>query len=377
MTARPWREIRTGNGPVSANCAKNCGGVTQQVITLSSDCCKSQGMSGMTHAYSLDPSDFGLIWAYRFSPEGAAQAIPAASAIAEIGTGHGWLWLHFGLADTRCRAWLAERAPISDAARETLLDPDEHVRLDVFGGEVVGILPDFHQQFLQEGDDLVRVHLALSDRLLITARRKPVHSIDVMRRQMEAGKLFPSPIAFFDAIVDQFADTISRLSERHGDELDVVENKVLHDEIDDQRLHLGRVRLQSIQVRRQLTQVRSLFDRLEARMEDEVKPLAVAMRGLAQKLDALDHEIASIYERARLLQDEIAARMAEITNRRLFTLSVLTALLLPSTLVTGFFGMNTKDMPFQASDGGTWVALILVAAAGGLTYWILKRVDAL
>jgi zinc transporter len=356
---------------------KNCGGVTHGVITLSSGGCKSQDMSEMTHAYTLDSSDFGLIWAYRFSPEGVAQSIPTESAIAEIGKDHGWLWLHLGLADTRCRTWLAERAPISEAARETLLDPDEHVRLDVFGGEVVGILPDFHQQFLQEGDDLVRLHLALSDRLLITARRKPVHSIDVMRRQMEAGKLFPSPIAFFDAIVDQFADTISRLSERHGDELDAVENKVLHDEIEDQRLHLGRVRLQSIQVRRQLTQVRSLFDRLEARMEDEVKPLAIAMRGLAQKLDALDHEIGSIYERARLLQEEIAARMAEITNRRLFTLSVLTALLLPSTLVTGFFGMNTKDMPFQASDGGTWVALVLVAAAGGITYWILKRIGAL
>jgi zinc transporter len=54
----------------------------------------------------------------------------------------------------------------------------------------------------------------------------------------------------------------------------------------------------------------------------------------------------------------------------------LTALLLPSTLVAGFFGMNTKDMPFQASDGGTWVALVLVAAAGGITYCILKRLKA-
>lgn len=331
----------------------------------------------MTHAYSLDSSDFGIIWAYRFGSDGLAQSIPVEGAVGEIGTGKGWLWLHLGLADTRCRTWLAERAPISDAARETLLDADEHVRLDVFGGEVVGVLPDFHQEFLQEGDDLVRLHIALSDRLLITARRKPVHSIDVMRRQMDAGKRFPSPVAFFDAIVDQFADAINRLSERLGDELDGVENRVLHDEIDDQRLHLGRIRLQSIQVRRQLTQVRTLFDRLEARMEDEVKPLAVAMRGLAQKLDALDQEIGSIYERARLLQDEIAARMAEITNRRLFTLSVLTALLLPSTLVTGFFGMNTKDMPFQAYDGGTWVALVIVALAGGVTYWVLKRKGAL
>ena len=61
-------------------------------------------------------------------------------------------------------------------------------------------------------------------------------------------------------------------------------------------------------------------------------------------------------ERARLLLDELDAKMIAITNRRLFTLSILTACLLPPTLVTGFFGMNTKDMPFQNSDGGTWMA---------------------
>ncbi len=176
---------------------------------------------------------------------------------------------------------------------------------------------------------------------------------------MDSGRRFPSPVSFFDAIIDQFADAIDRLSERLGDELDGVENKVLHDEIDGERLHIGRIRLQAIGVRRQLTQLRSLFDRLEPRMEDEVRPVAVAMRSLAQKFDTLDQEIGSIYERARLLQDEIAARMSDITNRRLFTLSVLTACLMPATLVTGFFGMNTKDMPFQNTDFGHVVCACL------------------
>jgi len=76
------------------------------------------------------------------------------------------------------------------------------------------------------------------------------------------------------------------------------------------------------------------------------------------------------------LLDEMAAKMTEITNRRLFTLSILTACLLPPTLVTGFFGMNTKDMPFQNTDGGTWCALAVAFAAGALSYWALRRMRA-
>ena len=86
------------------------------------------------------------------------------------------------------------------------------------------------------------------------------------------------------------------------------------------------------------------------REDVESEALLSAMRKLAQKFDALDYEFSALYERARLLQDEIAGRMTAITNRRLFTLSVLTACMLPSTLVTGFFGMNTKDMPFQDGE---------------------------
>jgi len=68
--------------------------------------------------------------------------------------------------------------------------------------------------------------------------------------------------------------------------------------------------------------------------------------------------------------------MTEVTNRRLFTMSILTACLLPPTLVTGFFGMNTKDMPFQNADGGTWWALLVAAAAAALSYWALRRMRA-
>ena len=69
--------------------------------------------------------------------------------------------------------------------------------------------------------------------------------------------------------------------------------------------------------------------------------------------------------------------MSAITNRRLFTLSILSACLLPPTLVTGVFGMNTKNLPFQNTDGGTWYALMIAAAAGATAYWVLQRLRAL
>ena len=70
---------------------------------------------------------------------------------------------------------------------------------------------------------------------------------------------------------------------------------------------------------------------------------------LAQRLDDLDHAVIEMRERSRLLQEELHLKIEEQGNHSLRVLSVLTAVLMPPTLVTGIFGMNTKGLPFRTS----------------------------
>jgi zinc transporter len=322
-------------------------------------------------------AESGIVWVYRFAPNGAAESV-SANAIADgLAQGAGWWWVHTALADARCRIWLERSAPMSATAREVLLGPDEHLRLDVVQDEVIGVLPDFQRDLAQASDTFARWRFVMTNRLLITARRHPLHSIELARRSTENGVRFATPAALLDGLLDHFADSIGRLTEDLGHELNVVEERVLHDDAGDERQRIARSRLQVVRVRRQLAQMKSLFHRMEQRLGHDNTVLAATFRTLSQKLDALDHDVGDLQERSRLLQDEMAAKMTAITNRRLLTLSMLTACLLPPTLVTGFFGMNTKDLPFQQTDVGTWYAFAVAAAAGALTFWALQRLRAL
>jgi Mg2+ and Co2+ transporter CorA len=78
-------------------------------------------------------------------------------------------------------------------------------------------------------------------------------------------------------------------------------------------------------------------------------------------------------ERARLLQEETSAKIASATNRNLFVLTTVTTVLLPPAFVTGFFGMNTKGLPFGDSDYGTLYAGALCCVAAGLVYLLIRR----
>ena len=66
----------------------------------------------------------GIVWAYRFRPDGAAEPIAQAKIEGALADhGGGWIWLHLALADTRCRTWIAQQAPVSEMAREVLAGP--------------------------------------------------------------------------------------------------------------------------------------------------------------------------------------------------------------------------------------------------------------
>ena len=99
--------------------------------------------------------------------DGTAISLPCEQVKEALSMHGGWTWVHIGL--------VAQHAPVSDTARETLAGADEHIKLNIVGTEIIGVMPDLHLMFAQPADDIVRLRFALTERMLITARRTPVH----------------------------------------------------------------------------------------------------------------------------------------------------------------------------------------------------------
>ncbi|CAN5375442.1 hypothetical protein BH09PSE3_BH09PSE3_27670 [soil metagenome] len=79
-----------------------------------------------------------------------------------------------------------------------------------------------------------------------------------------------------------------------------------------------------------------------------------------------------LHANLRELRDELEVQTANRVNQNLYVLSTLSALLLPATLVTGFFGMNTGGLLWQTDGNGTWKAAIIVAGSALAVYLWLR-----
>lgn len=319
----------------------------------------------------------GLIWAYRFREGYAPEALDPRDVPAALATEDGWLWLHFSLTDRLARDWLSSLDQLPEAARALFLAGDEPLGLHTIDHVIFGVIADFHSELGTESDHLGRLRFALSERLVISGRRHPLRSVEEIHRAVQGGLKLPAAGRLIETIIDRFCDAVARRVAVMNDELDTAEDRVVEDLAATERVRLIEVRRMTVRFHRQLSSLCHVLRNWEDRPQEDAKPsIHIAAERLADRLESLDHDIHTIQERAKLLQDEVAARLAEETNRSLRALSILTAILLPGSLIAGIFGMNTKDLPFTETEGGFWFALFIGVAATAFFYWILKRVGA-
>lgn len=315
-----------------------------------------------------------LVWAFRFDADGRAEPLDADAPIA-CG---GWVWLHLNLSDTRAMEWIAA-APLPPGARDAFLHHGSHQQLHATDVCVAGVVSDLAQKFDGTDDSLNHLHFAMTERLLISGRHRPLAGAARTREALEKGQVRLNRVAaLFELIIDKLAEAMDHFVSDLSVGLDAVEEQLARDGRPEKRGELGRVRRICVKLHRELAGLRMVLWRLEDDVVEALpRDLRIGAGRLTQRLDALDRSVIDLRDRARLLQEEINAAVAEESNRSLNVLSIITAFFLPATLVSGIFGMNTKGLPFGEDPDGSLYAFGLMGLSVIAVVLVLRRVGVL
>ena len=316
----------------------------------------------------------GLVWAFRIHTDGSPEALAVDQPITF--SHDGLLWLHFNLGDARALQWLSPaNLGVPAQARALLLSKDTYQQLHTIDDCVYGVISDLLRDVGEATEDTGYLRFVMTEQMLVSGRHHPLCAVDATRRALEDGYRIESVAALLETIVEHVAGTMDRIADRVAQALDEVEEQVLSDNATDLRQNLGRLRRTCVRLHRQLSGLRIVFHRLEQNNPADLKPALRLRAGkLAQRLDGLDHTIVEMRERSRLLQEELHLQIEEQGNNSLRVLSVLTALLMPPTLITGIFGMNTKGLPFTDIDTALLWASLLMLLSSLAAYLIMKRI---
>jgi zinc transporter len=330
------------------------------------------------NAYSLTTLDQrandGLICGYHFDPSGAALPVASTEDAARLlgSEMEGFVWLHMNLSHTASLRWLRTHAGLSENFFDALVDGSRSARIERDEEALFAVLNDVTFDFSFDAQEVETLWLSVNRQLVVSARRRPLRSVDRLRTAVRRGVQLASSVDLLDHLLRDQADELQRILRRASERLDDIEDEVLAGRHQRHGAELAGLRRLMVRLQRLLTPEPSALARVLARppgwmSADDLQQLTQANEEFSLVL----RDIAALQDRIKLMQDESATKVAEENNRSLYMLTMVTVLALPINLTSGLFGMNVGGIPLAESPSGFWWML---GCIGAVTGWIAWRV---
>jgi zinc transporter len=322
----------------------------------------------------------GLVCGYVFAPGKPGRPVESGAAVAMLAAepeeepSRHFLWLHFNLSHAGAEPWLHQHTSLPDAFYASLHEAVPSTRVEQADRSLVAVMNDVLFDFDYDAAHVSTVSLCAQPGLLVSARRKPLRSIDRLREAARAAQTFRSPVEMLAHLLHLQADVLARIVRESTARADRVEDSLLSSRLHTSRSDLGRLRRVLVRLQRLLAPEPAALFRLlnrpprwmgEADLQD--------LREAAEEFSTSVADCAALVERVKLLQEELAAVINEQNNRALFILTVVTVLALPFNVIGGLFGMNVGGIPFANHPAGFWVIVGFVATFTGLAAWLASR----
>ncbi len=308
-------------------------------------------------------------------PAALAFDFDSEGRLAPPGAPVAWRWRNYALADARARRSIEADTHLPDGVRAGLLASSDGQFLDYEDGWLHGAITDTRHRHYTEASEIGYFRFAFDATGLVSARRHPLQSVDDLRRQIEQQKkAFRSPAELTEAIVLQSLNLLAGDVTSIGAELDSIEDGVVGDSWHRERERLSAARRRLVFVHRHVAGVSSLLRHTQPILAGQLpESLSDMVARLSQRATTLLQDSEQMQSKARLLQDELMAKLSAESNRLLYVLSVLTAVLMPMSIISGLFGMNVGGVPLAESRTGFGlVSLVSLGVAAGVFFAVSR-----
>ena len=297
-----------------------------------------------------------------------------AVELAIAGAANVWLDLD-GVGAERASA-LLKPLHIHPVAVDDVVSEMNRPKVDDYGDYLYVVV---HSARWDGGDrpTLREVDVLIGEHFLVTyhegATRSISAAVELLPKRPDLLARGPAHLLHFllDVLVDGYLPVIDSIA----DQIDTLEEEVVRGT--SKRVHVSILRL-----KRGMSAMRRIVgpqrDALLALTRDEFRAIPAEMRPYLR--DVYDR-LARMTDLMDSFRDELAGlldlQMTQVSNRLnqvMKILTVISTVVLPLTLVTGYYGMNVKIAAFQWTYGEPFVLALLILTAAG-TLWYLRRRD--
>ena len=228
-------------------------------------------------------------------------------------------------------------------------------------------------------DRLVEIHCFYSDRFLVTVRRDDAPACELLRARYEKRPApAPRPVVILYKLLDSLADSFLTALEDFDDRIDELQDKVVQGPTDEQLHVLFAMRRQLVALRRVVTPQRDVAASIASGvvqlpdLDDEAERY---FRDVYDHLIRVSDMIDSYREVMGGAMEVYLSTVSNRLNTIMARLTVISTIVLPLIVLTGFFGQNFAWMVRHVGSVGAFLilGLALPVVAVVLLVLLLRR----
>lgn len=314
---------------------------------------------GLAHAYLLD----GL---------GGAKSLTWAEVQSWKPT-MGKLWLHFFYTDPEVQTWMREQSGLDPLITQALLSEDTRPRAAAIDDGLLIALRGVNLNPGADPEDMISIRLWADENWIVSTHQRALLSTKDVLTKLDRGK-GPSNnaeiiVQLCESLIWRMSDTVDLLEETMAE----LEESTLDESQAELRNELSTLRRQSITLRRYLSPEREAINRIIVEdlhwftTENRMKLHETSDR-LIRHLEDID----AVRERATVTHEELLSRASEQLNKRLYVLSILSAIFLPLSFFTGLLGINVGGIPGAENPQAFAIFVVILTIIVALQVWLFK-----
>ena len=320
----------------------------------------------------------GLVCAYHIDDNGnpCELSFKQVKKIHQKPDEDGWCWIHLDLDEKSTIKWLTNYQSMLQSVAQALGSTRTRPRSYVFERGILLILRGINLNAGEKAEDMLSLRLWMNDKIVITTRREKLMAVESIKKQIAAGNSPKTPAHLVIDLVQGLIERITEKVEELDDRITALEDAQDSGTPDEVQKKIQSIRSQAITLLRHITpQSPALAELVDTPTPYLDREQTGSLRVLTSRISGNIGELTAVRDRAEAMQAAIASQQAERLNKTMYLLAIISVFFLPLSLFTGVLGINVGGMPGEGWGPSFMIVIALMAAMGGVTWWIMKKLD--
>jgi len=284
-------------------------------------------------------------------------------------------WAHIDYSSSQARDWLAARG-LEPFVIDTLIRNESRPNLAAVDDGLLIVLRGINRNAGADPEDMVSLRIWIERDRMISVRQRQVIAAREVLAELEQGNGPKDLAELLTRLIERLADGIGVFVDDIEERMEQHEKDVETGNPKNIRSDVSATRRQLAIVRRYLAPQRDALDALFRQGKsflDEDKLYLV--REQSDRITRYVEDLDLVRERALVVQEELFNRISQEQNARTYVLSIVAAIFLPITFISGVFGMNVAGLPGLEDINSFWIvsAVMLAISIAILIGLRLKR----